>query len=95
MREAAKKILDRLYPGYDAFKFSYGAGWNCSTSSMASVRHGFGGSGSVNTYAVANSLPRLRDTLNKFQWKDIYNMDETGLLFRMQVRAVVVCAFDG
>jgi hypothetical protein len=95
VREAGEKILNRLYPGCDAFNFSNG--WLEAFKKRHGIRsyRRFGESGSVNTDVIADSLPRLRETLDKFEWKDIYNMDETGLMFRMQVRAIVVCAFDG
>jgi hypothetical protein len=34
---------------------------------------------------LANTLPAIRDVLDQYAWKDIYNMDETGLFYRMQV----------
>ncbi len=31
------------------------------------------------------ALPRIRQLLDQYVWKDIYNMDETNLFFHMQV----------
>ncbi|CEG50270.1 tigger transposable element-derived protein [Plasmopara halstedii] len=33
---------------------------------------------------VNDALPAIRDTLDKYDLCDIYNMDETGLFHRMQ-----------
>ncbi|CEG45196.1 TRANSPOSON [Plasmopara halstedii] len=33
---------------------------------------------------VNDALPAIRDTLDKYDLCDIYNMDETGLFYRMQ-----------
>ncbi len=85
VRESATKILDRLYPGHEPFEFS--SGW----LEVFKSRHGirsycrFGEGGSINMAALANTLPAIRDVLGQYAWKDIYNMDETGLFYRMQV----------
>ena len=34
---------------------------------------------------IEKSLPDIRETLDKYEWKDIYNTDETGLFYRLQV----------
>jgi hypothetical protein len=81
VRENATKILDRLYPGHEPFEFW--SGWLEAFKS----RHGiksycrFGESGSIDMAALANTLPTIRDVLD--QWKDIYNMDEIRLFYRM------------
>ncbi len=31
------------------------------------------------------AVPGIRQLLDQYAWKDIYNMDETGLFFHMQV----------
>ncbi|KAG8377334.1 hypothetical protein BUALT_Bualt08G0022400 [Buddleja alternifolia] len=41
-------------------------------------------SGSVDMDKIEASLPWIREELDKWAWKDIYNMDETGLFYRMQ-----------
>ncbi len=85
VRECVTKILDRLYHGHEAFEFS--SGW----LEVFKSRHGirsycrFGENGSVDMDALANTLPTIRDILDQYAWKDIYNMDETGLFYRMQV----------
>ncbi len=47
----------------------------------AHVLHGE--SGSADTAAIETSMPRIRGRLSKYSLKDIYNMDETGLFYRM------------
>jgi hypothetical protein len=85
VRESATKILDRFYSGHEPFKFS--SGWLEAFKSRHGIRsyRRFGESGSVNMAALANTLPAIHDVLDQYAWKDIYNMDETGLFYRMQV----------
>jgi len=85
VRESAMKILDQLYPGHEPFEFS--SGWLEAFKSCHGIRsyHCFGESGSVDMAALANTLPAIRDVLDQYAWKDIYNMDETRLFYRMQV----------
>jgi hypothetical protein len=85
VKESATKILDWLYPGNEPFEFS--SGWLEAFKSyhgIRSYRH-FGESGSVNMAALANTLPAIRNVLDQYAWKDIYNMDETGLFYWMQI----------
>ncbi|KAM3305917.1 hypothetical protein P3S67_012786 [Capsicum chacoense] len=44
----------------------------------------FGESGSVNMEAMENNLQSIREKLDQFAKKDVFNMDETGLFFRLQ-----------
>ncbi len=84
VRESATKILDRLYPGHEPFKFS--SGWLEAFKSRHGIRsYRRFGERSVDMAALANTLPGIRDVLDQYAWKDIYNMDETGLFYRMQV----------
>lgn len=85
IKENASRILDRLYHGHQAFRFSNG--WLDAFKARHGIRsfRRFGESGSVDMTVITNALPTIRETLNKFAWKDIYNMDETGLFYRMQV----------
>ncbi len=85
VRESAMKILDRLYPGHEPFEFS--SGWLEAFKSRHGIRsyRRFGESGSVDMAALANTLPTIRDVLDQYAWKDIYNMDETRLLYQMQI----------
>jgi hypothetical protein len=36
---------------------------------------------------IEKSLPQIRLTLDQYERRDIYNMDETRLFYRMQVSA--------
>ncbi len=85
VRESATKILDRLYPGHEPFEFSNG--WLEAFKSRHGIRsyHRFDKSGSVDMAALTNTLPSIRDFLDQYVWKDIYNMDETRHFYRMQV----------
>lgn len=55
----------------------------------------FGESGSVDMVIVENALPSIRQALDKYEWKDIYNMDEIGLFYCMQVRLLSILAICG
>jgi hypothetical protein len=85
VRDNAMKILDRLYPRHEPFEFS--SRWLEAFKSHHGIRsyRRFGESGSVDMAALANTLLALRDVLDQYVWKDIYNMDETRLFYRMQV----------
>lgn len=43
-----------------------------------------GESGSVDEQVVEEAITDLKQLTNDYGWKDIYNMDETGLFFRME-----------
>jgi hypothetical protein len=85
VRKSATKILDRIYLGHEPFEFSND--WLEAFKSHHGIRsyNRFGESGSVNMAALTNTLPAIRDVMDQYAWKDIYNMDETGLFYRMQV----------
>jgi hypothetical protein len=88
IRESAMKIIDRLYPDHPPFEFSNG--W----LEAFKVRHEikkhrrFGESGSIDMTTVATALLGIRQVLDTYEWRDIYNMDESGLFYRMQVHTV-------
>ena len=79
-------FLKALY-GEDAH-MEFSEGWLTAFK----TRHGIkqyrtvGESGSVCLQTLEQRLPGLRAMLDRYSWKDIYNMDETGLFYRMQVR---------
>jgi hypothetical protein len=85
VRKNATKILDRLYPGHEPFEFS--SGWLEAFKSRHGIRsyRRFGKSGSVDMAVLANTLLTICDVLDQYAWKGIYNMDETGLFYWMQV----------
>jgi hypothetical protein len=45
--------------------------------------------GSVDEEMVREALPRPRAQLDKYEWENIYNMDEVGLFYRMEVSRCV------
>ncbi len=83
VRENATNILDRLYPRHEPFEFSNG--WLEAFKSRHGIRsyRRFGESGSIDMAAFTNTLLAIRDVLDQYVWKDIYNMDEIGLFYRM------------
>ena len=91
LKESAKKILDRLYPVHATFEFSNG--WLESFKNRHGIRsyRRFGESGSVNMEVIEGERPKIREILDKYELKDIYNMDETGLFYRMQVSFKFQC----
>jgi len=80
-------FLAELYPSHRAFEFSNG--WLESFKNRRGIKsyRRFGESGSANMVVIEESLPQIRLTLDQYERRDIYNMDETGLFYRMQVSA--------
>jgi hypothetical protein len=85
IKENATKILDRLHPGHELFEFSNG--WLEAFKLCHGIKsfRRFGESGSIDMNVVNLALPGIYQLLDQYAWKDIYNMDETSLFFRMQV----------
>jgi len=82
-KEKAAYFLAKLYPGHGAFEFSNG--WLEAFKNhrgIKSYRH-FGESGSANMAVIEENLPQIRLTLDQYERRDIYNMDETGLFYKM------------
>jgi hypothetical protein len=86
-KEKVAYFLAELYPGHGAFEFSNG--WLEAFKNCCGIKsyHRFGESGSANMVVIEKSLPQIRLTLDQYERCDIYNMDETGLFYRMQVSA--------
>ncbi len=86
-KEKAAYFLAELYPGHGAFEFSNG--WLESFKNRRSIKsyRRFGESGSANMAVIKESLPQIHLTLDQYERRDIYNMDEAGLFYRMQVSA--------
>jgi len=86
-KEKATYFLAELYPGRRAFEFSNG--WLESFKNRRNIKSYccFGESGSANMAVIEESLPQIRLTLDQYEQRDIYNMDETGLFYKMQVSA--------
>jgi hypothetical protein len=86
-KEKAAYFLTELYPGHGAFEFSNG--WLESFKNRRGIQfyRRFGESGSANMAVIEESLPQIRLTLDQYERRDIYNMDETRLFYRMHVSA--------
>jgi len=86
-KEKATYFLVELYPGHGAFEFSNG--WLEAFKNRRGIKsyRRFGESRSANMVAIEESLLQIRLTLDQYERRDIYNMDETGLFHRMQVNA--------
>ncbi|XP_022880803.1 CENP-B homolog protein 2-like [Olea europaea var. sylvestris] len=81
----AKELLQKMY-GETNPEFSFSSGWlECFKARyrIKSYRH-FGESGSVIMENIENALPGIRSKLVQFQLKDIYNMNETELFYRLE-----------
>ncbi len=85
IRQKATQFLERLHP--DAPKFEFSSGWSAKFKQRHQIRshRRFGESGAADTKIIKESLPRIRTILDQYALANIYNMDETGLFYRMQV----------
>jgi hypothetical protein len=86
IRQKAAQFLERLHP--DAPKFEFSNGWLAKFKQRHQIQshHRFGESGAADTEIIEESLPRIHTILDQYALADIYNMDETGLFYRMQAR---------
>ncbi|OAE26946.1 hypothetical protein AXG93_4413s1310 [Marchantia polymorpha subsp. ruderalis] len=84
IKEKATYFLTKLYPGYVAFEFSNG--WLEAFKNRHTIKSycRFGESGSVSMTLIEESLPHIRLTLDQYEQRDIYNMYDSGLFYRMQ-----------
>ena len=53
--------------------------------------HGEGGEVDRNDPTILKELEELMNVIDKFEYKNVYNMDETGLFFRMIPRFTLLC----
>ena len=79
LREKASQFVAILHP--DATDLKLSNGW-LNYSKFTWRR--FGESGSIDPTIISNALPDLHEATRNYSLDDIYNMDETGLFFRMQ-----------
>ena len=81
----AKEFLQKIYGDANSeFNFSIGLlEWFKARHEIKSYRR-FGESGSVVMENIEDALPQIRAKLENFDWKDIYNMDKTGLSYCLQ-----------
>jgi hypothetical protein len=85
IRQKAAQFLERLHP--DAPKFEFLSGWLAKFKQrhQISSHRRFGESGVADTEIIEESLPRICTIVDQYALVDIYNMDETGLFYHMQV----------
>ncbi|XVF51243.1 hypothetical protein PTKIN_Ptkin04bG0168800 [Pterospermum kingtungense] len=74
-----------MYPQNQEFHFSQG--WFKRFKLRHGIKnfHHFGESGSIDMTNMENNLKSIREKVDQFEMKDVFNMDETGLFFRLQV----------
>jgi len=86
-KEKVAYFLAELYPGHGAFEFSNG--WLEAFKNRDDIKsyRRFGEFGSTNMAVIEESLLQICLTLDQYERRDIYNMDETRLFYRMQVSA--------
>jgi len=83
--EKAKETMKLVYPLQDSVK-QFSQGW----LEKFKLRHGiksfrrFGESGSVDTHDMEKKLEVIREKIDQFPLKDVFNMDETGLFYKLQ-----------
>ena len=83
IKEKARQFSRQLELGERTPEFSNG--WLAKFN----IRHGFkaqksyGESGSVDLDAIDRNMPTIKEKLQSYSLQDIYNMDETGLFYRM------------
>ena len=83
--EKAKETMKLLYPQQPS-EHSLSLGW----LEKFKLRHGiksfrrFGESGSVDTQDMEQKLESIREKIDQFPKKDVFNIDETGLFYRLQ-----------
>ena len=80
--EKAKKLMKVIYP-VDTPDFTFSIGWLGKFKARYGIknfRH-FGESVSVQMEGMEDKLKSIRDKVDQFEMKDIFNMDETCLFF--------------
>ncbi|KAL6511001.1 hypothetical protein OROGR_022125 [Orobanche gracilis] len=84
LKEKGRIFLKSLYP--EAISFEFSNGWLEKFKYRHAIQlfRRFGETGSVDMEKIEASLPSIREELDKWDWKDICNMDETSLFYRMQ-----------
>jgi hypothetical protein len=96
IRQKAAQFLERLHP--KAPKFEFSSRWLAKFKQRHQIRshRQFGESGVTDMEIIEESLPRIRTILDQYALADIYNMDETGLFYRMQAdNSLATRQFEG
>ncbi|XP_017638541.1 CENP-B homolog protein 2-like [Gossypium arboreum] len=81
----AKEFLQKIYGDANS-EFNFSICWLERFKARHEIKsyRRFGESGSIVMENIEDVLPQIRAKLEIFNWKDIYNMDETGLFYRLQ-----------
>ncbi|GJT95862.1 CENP-B homolog protein 2-like protein [Tanacetum coccineum] len=76
--EKAKKFMKDMYP-VDTPDFTFSIGWLGKFKARYGIKNfrRFGESGSVEMEGMEDKLKSIRDKVDQFEMKDIFNMDET------------------
>ncbi|XP_024634731.1 CENP-B homolog protein 2-like [Medicago truncatula] len=83
--QKARDTMKLLHP-HDDSDFNFSTGWLGKFKhrhGIKSFRH-FGESGSVDVQDMEQKLVSIREKIDQFPMKDVFNMDETGLFYRLQ-----------
>jgi hypothetical protein len=82
--EKARSFANHFDTNMDAITFSNG--WLRQFKKRHNLKQirMHGESGSVSELVIGETITGLKQLTNNYAWKDIYNMDETGLFFRME-----------
>ena len=80
--ETAKKFMEEMFP-VDTQDFTFVIGLLGKFKARYGIKkfRRFGESGSVEMEGMEDKLKSIRDKVDQFEMKDIFNMDETGLFF--------------
>lgn len=83
--EKANEALKLLHPE-DPANHRLSQGWLEKFKSRHGIKsyRRFGESGSVDMHDMENKLESIREKIDQFPRKDVFNMDETGLFYRLQ-----------
>ncbi|KAH1194247.1 CENP-B 2 [Glycine max] len=84
--QKARDTMKLMYP-HDDSDFNFSIGWLEKFKhrhGIKSFRH-FGKSGYVDVQDMKQKLVSIREKIDQFPMKDVFNMDETGLFYRLQV----------
>ncbi|CAK8571898.1 unnamed protein product [Lathyrus sativus] len=84
--QKTRDTMKLVYP-HDDSDFNFSIGWLGKFKSRHGIKsfHRFGESGSVDVQDMEQNLVSIREKIDQFPMKDVFNMDETGLFYRLQV----------
>ncbi|CAI8595815.1 unnamed protein product [Vicia faba] len=83
--QKARDTMKLVYP-HDDSNFNFSIGWLGKFKHQQGIklfRH-FGESGSVDIQDMEQKLVSIREKIDQFPMKYVFNMDETGLFYRLQ-----------